>query len=163
MKLYEISNEIEKHLEAYNSVESQESLDAIEQQLDGLQIAFKDKAVNVAHFIMNTDSGVDQIEKEIERLNAKKAHLKSVSESLRGYLKRCMIETGTDKIETPLVRLSFRKSERVDILDESKVPEKYWAEKVTRSISKTAIKEDWKAGVGVDGTAIVEEKNLQIK
>ena len=49
MKLYELSNEIEKHLEAYNQVDNQEGLDAVEKQLDSLEMAFKDKVQH--HFL----------------------------------------------------------------------------------------------------------------
>ena len=163
MKLYELSNEIEKHLEAYNEVESQEGLDAVEKQLDSLEIGFKDKAVSVAHYIINKESDVEQIESEIARLTLKKARIESASNSLRNYLKRCMLEVNLDFVDSPTVQIGFRKSKRVEIVDSVLVPPKYWSEKVTRTISKTAIKEDWESGVGVAGTQIIEEKNLQIK
>jgi hypothetical protein len=163
MKLYEITNELERHLEAYNEVESQEGLDAIEKQIDSLEIAFKDKAVSVAHFIRNREYDIDTIEKEIARLTAKKASIESAKESLRGYLKRCMLETGTEKIETPITKISFRKSQRVEIVDESKIPLKYWQEKIVKTIMKKEIKADWENGIGVEGTVIIEDKHLQIK
>ena len=163
MKLYELSNEIEKHLEAYNQVDNQEGLDAVEKQLDSLEMAFKDKAISVAHFIMNQESDILQIQTEIDRLRAKEARITAKTESLKTYLKRCMLEVNLDKVDSPTVHIGFRKSKRVEIVDSVLVPPKYWSEKVTRTISKTAIKEDWESGVGVAGTQIIEEKNLQIK
>jgi hypothetical protein len=163
MKLYEITNELEKHLEAYNEVESQEGLDAIEKQIDSLEIAFKDKAVSVAHFIRNREYDINTIEKEIARLTAKKASIESAKESLRGYLKRCMLESGTEKIETPITKISLRKSRRVDVIDETKIPVKYFQEKFTRTVMKKEILADWDNGIGVDGAVIIEDKHLQIK
>ena len=163
MKLYEISNELEKHLEAYNQVDNQEGLDAVEKQLDSLEMAFKDKALSVAHFIINKESDVEQIESEIARLTLKKARIESASNSLRNYLKRCMLETGLDKVDSPTVQIGFRKSKRVEIVDESKIPLKYFQEKIVKTVMKKEIKADWESGVGVAGTQIIEEKNLQIK
>jgi len=49
--------------------------------------------------------------------------------------------TGTEKLETSLNNLSYRKSESVSILDEALIPEEYRKEKVTKSIDKVSIKE----------------------
>ena len=163
MKLYELSNEIEKHLEAYNQVDNQEGLDAVEKQLDSLEMAFKDKAISVAHYTINKESDVEQIESEIARLILKKVRIESASNSLRNYLKRCMLETGQELIEAPTLSIGFRKSKRVEIVDESKIPLKYFQEKIVKTVMKKEIKADWESGVGVAGTQIIEERNLQIK
>ena len=163
MKLYELSNEIEKHLEAYNQVDNQEGLDAVEKQLDSLEIGFKDKAISVAHYIMNQESDILQIQTEIDRLRAKEARITAKTESLKTYLKRCMLEVNLDKVDSPTVQIGFRKSKRVEIVDESKIPLKYFQEKIVKTVMKKEIKADWESGVGVAGTQIIEEKNLQIK
>jgi len=43
------------------------------------------------------------------------------------------------------------------IEDESKVPEKYWKEKVTKSIDKTALKKDFNAGEQFDQSIYVQK------
>ena len=163
MKLYELSNEIEKHLEAYNQVDNQEGLDAVEKQLDSLEMAFKDKAISVAHFIKNCKSDIDQIDIVIGLLSVKKRRLEVSVNGMKSYLKKNMINTNHESIETPITKISFRKSRHVDVIDESKVPEKYFRTTVVRSVVKSDVLADWDAGIGVDGVKVVEEKNLQIK
>jgi hypothetical protein len=74
-----------------------------------------------------------------------------------------MKATKTEKLETSLNNLSYRKSESVSILDEASIPEEYWKEKVTKTIDKVSIKDAIKSGKDVAGASIQENMNLQIK
>jgi len=72
------------------------------------------------------------------------------AEQLRGLVFAAMDALGTAKIEAPDVTLSLRAgSPAVVITDETKIPDEYW--KVTRTVSLSAIRDDIKQGVVVEG------------
>ena len=74
-----------------------------------------------------------------------------------------MEEFGINKIKSETLQLSFRKSESVEVFDESLVDEKFKKVKTEISLDKTAIKNAIKNGEDVQGAKIVEKNNLQIK
>jgi hypothetical protein len=70
---------------------------------------------------------------------------------------------GDKKFETPRVVLSFRTSKAVVVTDETKLDKKYMKAKVVVTVDKTAIKDALDKGEVVEGAAIEEKQNLQIK
>ncbi|HYE53701.1 MAG TPA: siphovirus Gp157 family protein [Chitinophagaceae bacterium] len=135
----------------------------IEQQLVLTEEEFQDKAVSYAYVIKAFENTGDVIDAEIKRLSALKEKAVKRRELFKQTLSDAMQQFGIEKIEHPFVKLSFRKSEVVDIVDETKIPEDYMEYKIVGTISKTKIKEAIKEGVNVPGASIKEKKNLQIK
>jgi hypothetical protein len=68
-----------------------------------------------------------------------------------------------NRLETPPLKISFRKSESVEIDDESAISFAYLKEKITYTIDKTAIKEAIKKGEVVAGARLQVNQNIQIK
>jgi len=68
-----------------------------------------------------------------------------------------------EKIETPLIKLSFRNSESVEITNEQQLDAKFIVTKTVSTPDKKAIKDAIKSGVFVEGATISYNKNLQIK
>ena len=68
-----------------------------------------------------------------------------------------------EKIETPLIKLSFRNSESVEITNESQLDACFIVTKTVSSPDKKAIKEAIKQGENVQGAVLVTNQNLQIK
>lgn len=101
-------------------------------------------------------SEVERLESLIEKTEkTKEKAVKSVDWILKA--------TGTEKLDTSLNSLSYRKSESVSVLDEALIPEEYWKEKVTKTIDKVWIKEAIKSWKDVAGASIQTNMNLQIK
>jgi hypothetical protein len=67
------------------------------------------------------------------------------------------------KIETPLIKLSFRKSESVEVDDINSLPAMYKTIKLTETPDKKLIKDSLKLGKEIPGCKLVENNNLQIK
>ena len=103
------------------------------------------------------------IEQEIKRLQDLLDLVNRNTEKAKKSIDWIMKATGTEKMETALNNLSYRKSESVSILDEALIPEEYWKEKVTKSIDKIWIKEAIKSWKDVAGASIQTNMNLQIK
>jgi hypothetical protein len=68
-----------------------------------------------------------------------------------------------DKIETPLIKLSFRNSESVEITNEQQLDSRFIVTKTVTTPDKKAIKDAIKNGELVEGATISYNKNLQIK
>lgn len=161
MTLYEIKD---IYLNALDNLEVNEdgeitNLDVIE-QAEG---EFKDKAEAVACYIKSLEADAKAIKEEIESLSARLNTKKNRAEKLRDYLAFCMDSANAERIETPKCNLYFRKSSKVIIDDENALDEKYVVIKATKSVAKSAIKDDIFAGLEVTGAHVETTKNLQIK
>ena len=67
------------------------------------------------------------------------------------------------KFETPRVKLSYRKSDSVEVSDMNSLPKEYVKEKVELSAEKTALKKALKDGKEIKGAEIVTKLNMQVK
>lgn len=133
---------------------------------EALQIAENDlqtKGIAYANVIKQMDAECDIIDLEIERLTKLKKARENASNRLKERIKQAMILFDKSEIKTPLIKLSFRKSEAVIVHDVNQLPQMYKTIKVTEQPDKTKIKEAIKSGVDVIGCEIIENLNLQIK
>jgi hypothetical protein len=70
---------------------------------------------------------------------------------------------GIEKISTPTLNLSLRKSESIEIVNESQLTDNYKTEKITYLPDKARIKNAIKEGIEVEGAVLLTKFNLQIK
>jgi len=133
----------------------------IETRLAITQDELATKATNYGFVIMQNQSEIDVIEAEIKRLTAIKKSLDNTNDKLKNAVSFAMQNYGLTEVKTPTLKLSFRQSESVEITDENKLNAKYFSYKPT--VDKTAIKNDIKSGLIVDGAQIILKQNLQIK
>lgn len=75
------------------------------------------------------------------------------------WLATSMELTGHEKVDTTLFKVSFRKSEAVEV-DDLLLPEAYKV--ATWKADKKRLKEDLKNGLEILGAELVERKNLNI-
>ena len=133
------------------------------EQLEHIQGEFDDKASNIALYIQELQAQAEAIKNKSESLKERQKSTTNKAERLKAYLSDMMNRAGKDKVETDDVRISFRKSESVDILDEKLIPQEYLNEKITVAPNKTEIKKAIKSGQEIAGAMLVENQNLQIK
>ena len=67
------------------------------------------------------------------------------------------------EFNTDLYKLSYRKSEAVEIINEQAIPQEFMKEKITTAPDKTAIKEALKNWQEIPWATIITKQNLQIK
>lgn len=132
-------------------------------QLEEIQGEFDDKASNIALYIQELQAQAEAIKNKRESLNDRQKSTTNKAERLKAYLSDMMNRAGKTKVETDDVRISFRKSESVDILDESLIPQEYLNEKLTITPDKVEIKKAIKNGQDIAGAILIENQNLQIK
>lgn len=133
----------------------------IQERIDLLAENFEEKAIAYGFVIKQVEAEETIIDAEIKRLQELKKKSAKLSDYLKERISAAMIEFGFEKIESPTLKLSFRKSESVEVFDETLLAPLYFNYKPT--IDKTAIKTAIKAGEEVSGARIVTNKNLQIK
>lgn len=166
--IYNISNDLKKIYEDLDNgngidLETGEIKPEIMQQLSISRNELETKAVDYGYVIKAFDDEIDIIDREIERLEERKAYVKKNKERMKTIVSSAMEEFGISKIKSETLQLSFRKSESVDIFDESLIDDKFKKVKTEISLDKTAIKNAIKNGEDVQGAKIVEKNNLQIK
>jgi hypothetical protein len=162
MNIYKIQNEyqllINQIIEADGEMtyEIQQALEINEQQLQS-------KAVDYSYVIKQLDSDCEQIDAELKRLQQLKKVRTNLAERLKNTISDAMNLYEVEKIETPLIKLSFRNSESVEITNESQLDACFIVTKTVTSPDKKAIKDAIKSGVLVCGATISYNKNLQIR
>lgn len=132
----------------------------LETQLAITQQELSEKGANYGLVILSNERDIESIDAEIKRLQALKAPIEATNKKLKEAISNALQNYGIEKIETPLVKMSFRKSSSVEV-DETKLNQKWF--KYVATPDKTLIKQAIKEGEVIDGAEIVEKLNLQVK
>lgn len=168
MRLYDIENGILEILErGFNDAcvneDGEIDFDLAQQFLEELEGEREEKLESIALYVKELYHEADAIAQEELKLKKRRQAKEKKAERLEEYLKSSLLGFGEKKFETPRVALSFRTSKSVVITDESKLDKKYMKAKVVVTVDKTAIKDALDKGEVVEGAAIEEKQNLQIK
>lgn len=130
------------------------------ERLENLYMERNQKIENVALWIKNLESDVLALKAEKEAFAARQKAAENKVDGLKKWLAAAL---QGDKFSTAKCAISFRKSEQVDIRDESLLPKEFLKETITYKPDKTAIKEAIKAGQEISGCMLIENLNPQIK
>lgn len=153
----------------YNILEAEDFVERMKQEDDTeleeysktLAIQEKNKVNAIVGFLRETELTAESAEVESKRLGEIAKYYKNRAERVKQSVKWAMESHGIEKIETDMFRLSFRKSESVEVDDVEKLQDEYVV--VKRSADKTAIKKAIKDGKNVEGARVIANNNLQIK
>ena len=122
--------------------------------IDALQLELADKLDAIAWLIDYTEKDIAVYESEIQKLvEVKKERDKAKArvDRLKEYLGYIVANSGTAKVRTDKHVYSKRKSQTVELRDESLIPDDFWKETVSRKPAKAEIKKALKAGEKVPG------------
>lgn len=158
--LYAISTEA---LNIASALEEGELSPEIETALAINQEELQEKALNYGYAIKSIDDDLTAINEEIKRLTALKQAKQNAIDKMKEAVSNAMQIYGIEKVTSPTLNLSFRKSEAVEVVNFDQLPEEYKATKTTVSADKTRIKNAIKSGENVEGATLSINYNLQIK
>lgn len=127
------------------------------------QNELEQKARGYGFVVKQMESDISIIEEEIKRLGELKKAREKTIERLETTLTNAMQLFEIQKLETPTLKISFRKSESVEIDNEKEIPKQFIKAKITYSIDKVAIKEAIKKGGVISGVRLQTNQNIQIK
>lgn len=160
MNLYQITQEAQ-YLAAL--LETEELTPELEQELIINQEQLQSKGLNYAKVIANYQSESDAIDAEIKRLKGMKESRDKRITWLTESLKKAMLVSGIEKIESPLFKISLRRSEAVEVEVPEALPVDWQVKKVSITADKVGIKKAIKEGISIIGARLVETFSLQIK
>lgn len=154
--LYELTGQF---LDIYNMDLDDETkadtLDSIDWNSD-----YENKVENYIKVIKNNEADIEARKNEIKRLTELNRADERKNERMKEVLKESMDLTGHERVDTSLFKVSFRKSEAVEV-DDLLLPEAYKV--ATWKADKKRLKEDLKNGLEILGAELVERKNLSIR
>ena len=154
MKLYEIEQAI---LECVDG-DTGEILDV--DRLNELAMDRRTKIDNIISWYKQLAAEATAIENEVKALQKRQSQKINKSESLKLWLSDIL---NGSKFESSRHFVSWRRSDEVNIIDETKIPDEYKTEKTEVSINKIDIKKAFKEGIPIPGAALIVKNNIQIK
>jgi hypothetical protein len=124
---------------------------------------FHSKSENYAYITKQFDGEMDIIDNEIKRLQQAKKSREKTIQRLKDTIELAMLTFDVNKIETPLIKISFRNSESVEVSDVNDLPNEFKTIKLTETADKFKIKDALKSGMFISGCSIKSNRNLQIR
>lgn len=159
MKLYELK---ENYIELMGLLDNEEvTLDEVADTLDAINDELPVKVDNICRLMKSCESHAAVYKEEAKRLTALAKAAETKADNLKRYIDETFKGMNVTKMDTELFKLSYRKSESVNVTDVDALPVDYT--KVTIAPDKTAIKKAIKDGVEVTGAELVTNQNLQIR
>lgn len=161
MNLYNINAELQAltaTIIANGGEVSEEQL----QQLENLEMALETKCINMGYLVQKMENDCTTLDNEIKRLQAMKKARKNTQERLKGLISDAMTANDLQTVETETHKISFRKSQAVEIIDADSVPAEFKTIEQKINISKVELKKALKVGE-VPGAKLVTNQNIQIK
>lgn len=166
LKLYEIPQAFRKVFDSITIDEETGEIVGFD-KVDEITESAKTKLANTGRFIRELENHIAAM-KEVKKTLEKRI---KAAEKLDAYLSVWVVNgllalpDGKRKLEEPDIRLSTRKTESVEIINEKKIDEKYIRTKIvtTKEPDKVGIKAAINAGETVDGARLNVNYTLQIK
>lgn len=155
--LYELASSI-KRLEEV--VEDEKELATY---LDGVEMQLVEKANNIIRYRQSLIAGAEAIDTEIKRLSDLKKSVSNKAKNIENYISYAMKKHNIEKIDADIAKISFRKSETLEVENEALIPEEFILTKEIKQVDKMAIKKAIKDGRKVDGVLIQVHQNLNIR
>ena len=126
----------------------------VEERLQPLLLELSKKEDGVYLFVKKIQQDIDLADEYIAKIQAEKKRRQNAIKSV----KRLVIDANETVGQLPQYSefnpLKILKAASVDIIDESKVPDHYWIEVITKRLDKKRILNDLKKGTKVPGTDI---------
>lgn len=159
MKLYELAENYNELLALLDNEEATE--EELMDTLNAINDALEVKVDNICRLRKYLDAKAKVYKEEAKRLTALARQAENSVDSMKRYLDEQLKRMDIKRMDTELFKLSYRKSDSVNVLDLDAVPDEF--KKVTVAADKTAIKKAIKDGVEVTGCELVINQNLQIR
>lgn len=152
MNLYEIDEQILSCVD----LDTGEVID--EEMLDQLAMERDCKLENIACWIKNLKAEISAFKEEEKNLKTRREVLEHKQERLSNYLQKYL---NGSKFESTKCKISYRKSEKVEVSNLDSIPEEFL--KVTVEPKKSDIKQALKNGEAIEGATLVQTTSMTIK
>lgn len=153
MNLYEIDSAILDCMD----LETGEVFDV--DRFEELNLERTVKIENICLWIKNLKAEIEALKAEKDAFAKRQKSAENKMESLKKYISGYLEGT---PYESAKVKVSFRKSEVLDITEGAAIPVEYLKFKEP-DVDKVELKKALKSGVQIPGVSIIENQNIQIK
>ena len=153
MNLYEIDSEILGCVD----ITTGEIFD--EDKFESLVMEREKKVENICLWIKNLKAEIEALKAEKDAFAKRQKSAENKMESLKRYMTGYLDGT---PFESAKVKVSFRKSESIEIEEGTIIPDEYLRFKEPE-VNKTDLKNALKSGIHIQGVQLVENQNIQIK
>jgi hypothetical protein len=127
------------------------------------QEELQQKAINYAYVIKTVEYDISAIDEELKRLQAVKKAKNNVIDRMKESVVNAMGIYCMEKISSPTMNLSLRRSESVEVDLTEALPDDFKITKTTVTPDKVAIKQAIKQGENITGATLKVNYSLQIK
>lgn len=128
-------------------------------RFEELELARDAKVESICLWIKNLKAEIEALKAEKDAFAQRQKSAENKMESLKRYISGYLEGTA---FESAKVKVSFRKSESVEIMEGAVIPNEYLRFKEPE-VNKTELKKALKSGVSIEGVYITENQNIQIK
>lgn len=143
------------------------NLDEIYAELDKLEMQRADKLAGIAKVVLNTRAEAEALKAEEDRLKARRQRLQCKEERLLKILdEQCCGQ----KTDLGVATLSYRKTEKLDVLDAEKAIKWLKRKKLTDcfripapEVAKAEVKKLIKSGQKIPGCVIVSDSSYSLR
>lgn len=180
MTLYEIDERLNLLEEFMCDPDTGELLSEEEfnQKFDEIQMSLNEKIENSMCFYKSLMAEVEAFKKEKANLEQRRKVKENLAERIKKRIDDYIIQQYTDdhgvidtaslnkfKFETPRLKLSYRKSDIVNIKDVTKIPNAFIKERTLKEddVMKAELKKSLKNGDNIEGAELVNKLNMQVK
>ncbi|NPW74976.1 siphovirus Gp157 family protein, partial [Pseudomonas aeruginosa] len=124
-----------------------------------------EKGKALATVVLNMDTDVEALDREIERLNDRKRAIKARQDSMKEYLRENMEAAGIKKISCPLFSITCVEGREIAVIDDEKlIPDDFTEVKTEIKPKKVDIARALKEGKKVPGAHLERAKSsIRIK
>ena len=126
----------------------------IEDRLQPLLQELSQKEDGVYWFVKKIQQDIDLADEYISKIQAEKKRRQNAIKSMKNMVIDANKTAGQLPKHSEFNPLKILESASVDIIDESKIPDHYWVEVMTKRLDKKRILNDLKKGTKVPGTDI---------
>lgn len=143
---------------------------------ESIQLDIQTKLDNSNGLCKMLDGEIEVIDKEIKRLQQeKKARENKITwlkRNVDGFIRRQFIDEEGNlneealhkyKLTLPHSKISYRKSDSVEVTDFDKIPKVFIKTKIEETADKTAIKKAIKNGENIEGAKLTVNYSMQVK
>ena len=163
MQLYKIQEAMIDNLNIFLESEGSEcDQEVYEEIMAILKIELSNKSSNILKYLNNLQADLEQIKLEKQRLDKIRKSKESKYNRLSDYIISVMTNLDKAKIETDIGNYALRKSTKVEIIDETLIPEEYFNIKFEKTVDKVSLKEVLKSQ-DVPGVKLTTGYNLNIQ
>ena len=133
----------------------------IDEQLDLLHDELHDKENGVYWFYKNLDSKVALAKEYKEKADAVIKKLKYTQEKLKGLVVEAYAASKQLPAHDEFNPIKIIETGQVEIIDESKIPNEYYIEKIETRLDKRRILEELKEGKEIPGVTLRKNKHVR--